>query len=143
MSEIDTFLEQERSTYERVSPARAHTEVDAGALLVDIRPAWQRAIEVPGALIIERNHLEWRLDPTSDARVPSAEAGQRWIVLCEEGYSSSLAAASLRRLGVDATDVIGGISAWRDAGFSVVTGPTGVGRFVGDVASDELVTPLH
>jgi rhodanese-related sulfurtransferase len=143
VSRIDDFLEQERSTYERISPERARQEVEEGARVVDIRPAWQRTVEAPGSLIIERNHLEWRLDPTSDARVPEAVAGQRWIVVCEEGYTSSLAAASLRRLGVDATDVIGGIVGWQEAGLTVVSGPSDVGRFVGDETGASTPTPVH
>ena len=91
-----------------------------GALLVDIRPAAQRTIEgeVPGALVIERNVLEWRLDPTSDARLPQAVGHDvRVLVLCSEGYTSSLAAAALVEIGLHrATDVEGGFQAWRAAG---------------------------
>jgi len=140
---IEDLLAEARSEYQRITPQQAREETADGALIVDIRPAWQRTFEVPGALIIERNHLEWRLDPTSDARVPSAGAGQRWIVVCEEGYASSLAAASLRRIGIDATDVIGGITAWRDVGLTVVNGPTDVGRFVGDEAGERFAVPVH
>ncbi|WP_269434225.1 rhodanese-like domain-containing protein [Tsukamurella sputi] len=90
-------------------------ELDAGAVLVDTRPAAQRAAEgeVDGALVIERNVLEWRLDPTSDARIPEAvDWDVRWIVLCSEGYASSLAAAALRAIGLRrATDVAGGYRA--------------------------------
>ena len=86
-----------------------------GALLVDIRPAAQRAREgeVPAALVIERNVLEWRCDPTSDARLPEATGDDvEWVVLCSEGYTSSLAAAALQDLGLHrATDVVGGYHA--------------------------------
>ncbi|MDT5152105.1 MAG: hypothetical protein QOI01_3838 [Mycobacterium sp.] len=91
-----------------------------GALLVDIRPAAQRATEgdVAGALLIERNVLEWRCDPTSEARLPQAvDDDVEWIVLCSEGYTSSLAAAALLDLGLHrATDVVGGYHALRSAG---------------------------
>jgi rhodanese-related sulfurtransferase len=99
---------------------------------VDIRPAWQRGEdgEVPGSLVVERNHLEWRLHPGSDARLPQAKVGTRWIVLCREGYASSLAAASLVSLGLPATDVDGGILAWRAAGLPVVEGTTPVEQVV-------------
>jgi rhodanese-related sulfurtransferase len=128
---VDELLADARSTYRRITPAEADREVADGALIVDIRPSWQRSEEIPGALIIERNHLEWRLDPSSSARLEAATADQRWIITCQEGYASSLAAASVRRLGLDATDVIGGVEAWRDAGLALVSGPTDVGRFVG------------
>jgi rhodanese-related sulfurtransferase len=116
---IDQVLAEARSRLERVTPARAHAEQAAGALVVDIRPAAQRAGEgeVPGAVVIERNVLEWRLDPASDARLPVADYGLRVLVLCSEGYTSSLAAAALQDLGISgATDVVGGFVAWRDAG---------------------------
>ena len=89
----------------------------AGAILVDIRPTAQREAEgvLARALIIERNVLEWRFDPSSDARLPTAGYDLQVIVMCQEGYTSSLAAASLHDLGIHrATDVIGGYAAWRD-----------------------------
>jgi rhodanese-related sulfurtransferase len=93
-------------------------------VLVDIRPDAQRGHEgeVPGALIIERNVLEWRLDPTSDARLAVARGYDvQFIVLCSEGYTSSLAAAALQELGLwRATDVIGGFQAWREIGLPSV-----------------------
>jgi rhodanese-related sulfurtransferase len=131
---VDGLLAEARSTYQRVTADEAKQAVAAGAVIVDIRPAWLRTDEIPGALIIERNHLEWRLDPRSSARVDQATADQRWIIVCQEGYASSLAVASVRRLGIDATDVIGGIAAWREAGLDLVNGPSDVGRFV---ASDD------
>ena len=127
---VDDLVAEARSTYQRVTANEAKEAVAAGAVIVDIRPAWLRTEEIPGALIIERNHLEWRLDPGSSARVEQATVDQRWIIVCQEGYASSLAAASVRRLGVDATDLIGGIEAWREAGLDLVIGPTDVGRFV-------------
>ena len=127
---VDRLLAAARATYQRVTADEARRAATDGAVIVDIRPAWQRAEEIPGALIIERNHLEWRLDPSSTARVEQAASDQRWIIVCQEGYASSLAAASIRRLGLDATDVIGGVAAWREAGFVLVNGPTDVGRFV-------------
>jgi rhodanese-related sulfurtransferase len=119
---VDDLLADARSRLRRVTPAQAFEQVAAGALIVDTRPAWQREVsgEVPGALVIERNHLEWRLHPGSDARIAQAVAGQRWLVLCNEGYSSSLAADALLSLGVPATDIIGGFQAWRAAGLPVV-----------------------
>src|SRR5215218_768680 len=116
---IDEVPADARARLERVTPEQAHTEHAAGALLVDIRPAGQRAVEgeVPGAVVIERNVLEWRLDPASDARLPMAGYDVRVLVLCSQGYTSSLAAASLHDLGLDrATDVVGGFLAWKAAG---------------------------
>ncbi len=127
---VEALLADARSTYERITARQARRRATGGAIIVDIRPAWQRAQEIPGALIIERNHLEWRLDPASPARVEQATPDQRWIIVCQEGYASSLAAASVRRLGIDATDIVGGIGAWREAGLDLVFGPTDVGRFV-------------
>jgi rhodanese-related sulfurtransferase len=117
---IDELLDAARARLHRLEPAEAAAAGDRGALLVDIRPAWQRETEgvIPGALLIERNHLEWRLDPTSDARIPEAvDHDVEIVVVCSEGYSSSLAAASLQDLGLRrATDLVGGFRAWRDAG---------------------------
>ena len=92
--------------------------VAAGALVVDLRPDADRRIDgdLPGAVVIERIHLEWRLDPTSGASIPEARDDLRVILVCNEGYSSSLAAADLRDLGVGrATDLIGGFRAWKGA----------------------------
>ena len=120
MSAISDLLDRARARLRRLDPRDAADAVDAGALLVDIRPGWQRLDEgtVPGAVVIERNHLEWRLDPTSDARIAEADSPDRqWIVLCSEGYTSSLAADALRSLGLHrATDVVGGFLAWAAAG---------------------------
>jgi rhodanese-related sulfurtransferase len=117
---IEEMVARARSTYDRVTAAEAWTQVQAGAILVDIRPEFQRRAdgEIPGAVVIERVHLEWRCDPTSVGRVPEAtDHNVRWIICCDEGYSSSLAAASLQALGLRrATDIIDGFRAWRSAG---------------------------
>ncbi len=123
MTTVDDLLTAARARLDRPDPRRAAELVAAGAHLVDIRPGWQREQEgeLPGALLIERNHIEWRLDPTSDARVPEAvDHDVTWIVVCSEGYSSSLAAASLQDLGLHrATDLDGGFCAWKAAGLPV------------------------
>jgi rhodanese-related sulfurtransferase len=114
---IDEVLAAARGQLIRLTPAQARSAWAAGAVVVDIRPAAQRLLEgdLPGALVIERNVLEWRLDPASDARLPIAAYDLQVIVLCQEGYTSSLAAAALQDLGIyRATDVIGGWAAWRE-----------------------------
>ena len=123
---VDALLADARSRLIRVDAAAAALAVADGARLVDIRPGWQRERdgEIPGALVIERNHLEWRLHPDSDAWVPAAVPGQAWIVVCAEGYSSSLAADALNSIGVPATDLIGGYPAWQQAGLPTVPGGT-------------------
>jgi rhodanese-related sulfurtransferase len=117
---IDDLLAEARSRIVRVTPHEAAARIADGALLVDIRPAAQRAREgeVPGSLLVERNVLEWRFDPASDARLPEATGYEvDVIVLCSEGYTSSLAADALRSLGLHrATDVVGGFHAWVAAG---------------------------
>ncbi|MFB4309313.1 rhodanese-like domain-containing protein [Actinomadura sp. GTD37] len=126
---IDEILADARGRLERLDPGTAHAEAREGAILVDIRPAAQRADEgeVPGALIVERNVLEWRFDPASQARLPEATGHDvRVIVLCSEGYTSSLAAASLHDLGLTrATDVVGGFKAWRAEGLPATGGAGG------------------
>jgi rhodanese-related sulfurtransferase len=124
VSSIDEMLAAARARLDRPGPQRAAELVArGGAYLVDTRPGWQRAREgeLPGALLIERNHLEWRLDPTSDAHIPQAvDHDVAWIVVCSEGYASSLAAASLQDLGLrNATDLDGGYRAWKAAGLPV------------------------
>lgn len=118
-SRIDALLDAARDRLQRIEAVDVPAAVQRGALLVDIRPGSQRAAEgdIPGALVIERNHLEWRCDPTSDARIPEAVGDDvEWIVLCSEGYTSSLAAAALQDLGLrKATDVIGGYHALKAA----------------------------
>jgi rhodanese-related sulfurtransferase len=124
---IDDLLADARARIARVTPHEAAQRLAAGALLVDIRPAAQRAREgsVPGSLVVERNVLEWRFDPASDARLPEATGYDvDVIVLGSEGYTSSLAADALRSLGLHrATDVIGGFLAWAAAGLPTTGTP--------------------
>ncbi|MCO5992375.1 rhodanese-like domain-containing protein [Actinoallomurus rhizosphaericola] len=123
---VDRLLAEARARLVRLKPLEAAEAVREGARLVDTRPEYQRRADgdIPGAIVIERNHLEWRLDPHGGFRIPEAtDHHVRWIVICDEGYSSSLAAASLRALGlVNATDVIGGFQEWRAAGLPVSRG---------------------
>ncbi|ORV13617.1 rhodanese-like domain-containing protein [Mycobacterium celatum] len=120
MSRIDRMLAAARARLHRLPADDVPAALRQGAVLVDIRPQAQRAQEgeVPGALLIERNVLEWRCDPTSDARLPQAvDDDVQWVILCSEGYTSSLAAAALQDLGLHrATDVIGGYHALVSAG---------------------------
>lgn len=115
-SAVDGMLADARAGLDRVEPADLESEVAAGALVVDIRPVEQRERdgELPGAVVVDRNVLEWRLDPSSPHRLDVVEGGDRRVVLvCNEGYASSLAAATLRRLGLTtATDLAGGFRAW-------------------------------
>ncbi|WP_426592456.1 rhodanese-like domain-containing protein [Cellulomonas sp. McL0617] len=128
---IDDVLAEARAGLVRLSPREAWAALDRGALLVDIRPAAQRAAEgeVPQAVVIERNVLEWRLDPASAHRIAAATGYDlHVVVLCSEGYTSSLAAAALADLGLHrATDVVGGFHAWARAGLPT----TGRGPLVG------------
>jgi rhodanese-related sulfurtransferase len=116
---IDELLQEARAELGwRPGPAELERAVAAGALVVDIRPVEQRDRDgaLPGALVIDRNVLEWRLDPASPHRVVDVGAEQVLVVVCNEGYASSLAAATLRRLGLrGATDLDGGYQAWRAA----------------------------
>ncbi|HEY2297761.1 MAG TPA: rhodanese-like domain-containing protein [Jatrophihabitans sp.] len=138
---VEEMLDDARSRLARVGPRQAAELIDDGALLVDIRPLWQRAGEgeVPGSVIVERNHLEWRLHPTSSARLPQARPGQRWVVLCSEGYTSSLAADALNALGLPATDVVGGFLAWSRAGLPTVAGWTPADQIVAATSVTEAV----
>jgi rhodanese-related sulfurtransferase len=115
MSRIDATLAQARSRLRRLEPAEVPAARARGAILVDIRPAAQRAAEgaLHGAVVIERNVLEWRCDPTSEARLPDAVGDDvEWVLFCSQGYTSSLAAAALQDLGLHrATDVVGGYQA--------------------------------
>jgi rhodanese-related sulfurtransferase len=125
---IAQLLAEARARLDRLSPLRASRAASEGAVLVDIRPAAQRAAEgeIPGALIVERNVLEWRFDPVSDARLPQASYDLRVVVVCSEGYTSSLAAVALQDLGVrHATDLDGGFLAWQAAGLPVVSAAPG------------------
>lgn len=114
---IDQLLLESRAGLERIHPADLEREIAAGALVVDTRPAEQRERDgdLPGAVVIDRNVLEWRLDPSSPHRLPFAgDPTRRIVIVCNEGYSSSLAAHTLQRLGLPrATDLIGGFQAWR------------------------------
>lgn len=120
MSRIDVVLGSARRRYRRLAAAEVPEALRRGAVLVDIRPQQQRSREgeVPGALVVERNVLEWRCDPTSDARLPEAVGDDvEWVIVCSEGYASSLAAAALLDIGLyRATDVVGGYHALADAG---------------------------
>jgi rhodanese-related sulfurtransferase len=121
VSRIDRVLDDARARLSRLAAGEVPAALARGAVLVDIRPQAQRDREgdVPAALVIERNVLEWRCDPTSDARLPQAVSDDvEWVVLCSEGYTSSLAAASLLDLGLHrATDVVGGYHALKAEGF--------------------------
>jgi rhodanese-related sulfurtransferase len=126
---IDEILADARGRLRRVTPDEAYRERAEGAVLIDIRPAAQRAGqgEIPDSVVVERNHLEWRLDPGCDARLPWVTGyDHRVIVFCVDGYTSSLAAAALHDLGLGrATDLIGGYRAWTAAGLP--TAPAGAG----------------
>jgi len=120
---IDEIVERARRRLARVTPEQAAAELAQGALVVDIRTESGRAVEgeIPGVVAIDRTVLEWRLDPTSPSRLEQAKDHQvRVIVVCAEGYSSSLAAASLQDIGLlNATDVIGGFEAWKAASLPI------------------------
>jgi rhodanese-related sulfurtransferase len=116
---VDELLAEARAKLERLTAAEARAAIGTGAIMVDIRPSEQRDRDgcIPGARVIPRNVLEWRLDPHSEHRDPDvASTDRRVIVVCDQGYQSSLAAATLRRFGLDATDVIGGVQSWRAEG---------------------------
>jgi rhodanese-related sulfurtransferase len=131
LSAVDAMLSRARVGLERVRAQDLGALMTAGALVVDIRPERDRAAEgeMPGAIVIERNVLEWRLDPTSPDAIPEADASRRVIIFCNEGYASSLAAATLRELGLArATDLDGGYRGWRALlNPGVVTDQTAVG----------------
>jgi rhodanese-related sulfurtransferase len=122
---VEELLSEARDHLERLSPEEAEGEVRAGALLIDIRSEIQRERDgaIPGAREIARNVFEWRCDPSSDWRDPEItdHRDRRLIVMCDAGYQSSLAAVTLQRFGfADATDMVGGFQAWRDAGLEVI-----------------------
>ena len=113
---IDDLLAAARARLDRVDPAGLPAAFAAGDLVVDIRPEANRRDEgvLPGAVVIDRNVLEWRLDPTSGYAIPEALEGRRVVLVCNEGYASSLAAVTLQDLGLaGATDLVGGFRAWR------------------------------
>jgi rhodanese-related sulfurtransferase len=120
---IHDLLARAQARYRRLTPAEAFTAMQAGALLIDLRTDTQRRRdgEIPGALVIDRMVLEWRVDPTSGA-AHAAIGGldTPLILLCGQGYSSSLAVGTLLDLGASrVTDVTGGFEAWRAAGLPV------------------------
>jgi rhodanese-related sulfurtransferase len=139
-STIDRLLDAARAGLTRIYAFELPEAIARGALLVDIRPQAQRVKEgtLPGALVIERNVLEWRLDPTSSARLAlAADHDVEWIVVCSEGYTSSLAAAALQQLGLHrATDLVGGYQALKAAGLlSVASRAPHFAREVGALVS--------
>ncbi|MGO1051719.1 rhodanese-like domain-containing protein [Crossiella sp. CA198] len=124
---VEELLAQARAVLDRVEPAAAEELRQAGALVVDIRPLANRAAEgeIPDAVPVERIVLEWRLDPRGQWRLPGLDADRPVIIVCNEGYSSSLAARDVQRLGLHrATDLVGGFRAWKAAGLPVVPGGT-------------------
>jgi rhodanese-related sulfurtransferase len=120
---IDDLLEEARRRLTRLDPRAASEALSEGALLIDIRAESQRAADgvVPGSVFVARNVLEWRCDPSSEHRDPSIDGRERQLILmCNEGYQSSLAAATLHELGLTrTTDLDGGFQAWRAAGLPV------------------------
>ena len=127
---IDRLLDESRRQLDRLSPHEAHAAAGERALLIDIRSDAQRARDgtLPEARVIARNVLEWRLDPAASHRDPAlARRDVVVILICDEGYQSSLAAATLKRFGLDATDVIGGFQAWKTAGLPVAPPDVGEG----------------
>jgi rhodanese-related sulfurtransferase len=127
---VDALVELARAGMRRLDPHEARAAVAAGALLIDTRTDRQRAAQgdLPGAIVIDRTVLEWRLDPRSPDRIPEATGHDRQVVVvCRQGYSSSLAAASLRAIGLHrATDLTGGVEAWLAAGLPTTGGPADV-----------------
>ncbi|ONI85234.1 sulfurtransferase [Actinosynnema sp. ALI-1.44] len=126
MSTIDDILAGARAGLQRVDPSPALLD-DPETLIVDIRPAHNRAAEgeIPGSVVIERIVLEWRLDPTGDHRIDGFDADTRAVVVCNEGYSSSLAARDLQAVGLArATDLVGGFRGWKAAGLPTRQGGT-------------------
>ena len=121
---IDEHLERVRAGIERIEPREAFARLQRGVRLVDTRPEFQRRRdgEVPGAIVIERNHLEWRLDPASSGAIAEAKDGRAgWIIMCDESYASSLAVRSLLDTGMpNVSDLAGGFQAWRAAGLPVI-----------------------
>lgn len=127
---VDRHLAAAREGMHRLDPRAVLAALEDGALLVDTRTASQRTQqgELPGAIVIDRTVLEWRLDPTCPWRIPEADDPDRVVVVvCRQGFSSSLAAASLRSIGLHrATDLEGGVEAWVAAGLPVHDGPADV-----------------
>lgn len=131
LASVDDLLARARSEITRLSPAGALAAMRTGATLIDIRSTEQRDRDglLPDARVIPRNVVEWRLDPQSEHRDPDvARLDRQVIVICDEGYQSSLVAATLRRFGLDATDVIGGVQAWRTKGLRLCRTQTNPGK---------------
>jgi rhodanese-related sulfurtransferase len=119
LTTVEELLAEAAAEIDRLTPAEAHEAVQQGDLLIDIRPVEQRRRDglVPGAAIVDRNVLEWRLDPDGAHRNPDlAHRDRRIVLICNEGYQSVLAAATLRRFGLDSCDVIEGVQGWMAAG---------------------------
>ena len=128
MRTIDDLLAEARARLVRLTPEEALAAQSAGALLVDTRSERDRTAEgtIPGVLVVERTVLEWRLDPASETALPEASYDAQVVVVCNDGYSSSLAAATLQALGIHrATDMIGGFRAWKRSGLPVSAGGAG------------------
>jgi rhodanese-related sulfurtransferase len=127
---VDAVLAAAREGVRRLTPHQVVEAAARGALVVDTRTEAQRRVqgELPGAVVIDRTVLEWRLDPASGTRIPEATGYDlQVVVVCRQGFSSSLAAASLRAVGLSrATDLIGGMAAWLAAGLPTATGPADV-----------------
>ncbi|MGY2128432.1 rhodanese-like domain-containing protein [Blastococcus sp. SYSU DS0617] len=127
---VDAVLAASREGVRRLTPVELRAAASRGALVVDTRTEAQRRRqgELPGAVVIDRTVLEWRLDPAGDHRIPEATGpGLEVVVVCRQGYSSSLAAASLRAIGLHrATDLVGGVEAWIAAGLPMSAGPADV-----------------
>ena len=127
LTTVEELLAEAAAEIDRLSPAEAHEAVRQGDLLIDIRPLEQRRRDglVPKATIIDRNVLEWRLDPAGEHRNPHlARRDRRIILICDEGYQSVLAAATLRRFGLDSCDVIDGVQGWMAARLPLEPAPT-------------------
>jgi rhodanese-related sulfurtransferase len=145
-STVEQLLAEARVYLDRLTPERAHAAVRAGALMIDIRSELQRERDgvIAGSRFVARNVLEWRCDPASPWRDRAIiDARARLIVICNEGYQSSLAAATLQRLGLpDATDVIGGFQAWKAARLPVGRANTTTG-ITSASSSSTMVEPLN
>jgi rhodanese-related sulfurtransferase len=119
LTSVEELLAEAAAEIDRLTPAEAHEAARLGDLLIDIRPVEQRRRDglVPGAAMVDRNVLEWRLDPDGEHRNPDlARRDRRIILICDEGYQSVLAAATLRRFDLDSCDVIDGVQGWKAAG---------------------------
>ncbi|MFF4258674.1 winged helix-turn-helix domain-containing protein [Streptomyces sp. NPDC001663] len=142
---IDDLLARARTRLDRITPKDAARELADGALLVDVRADMVRRAEgeIPGSLVMDRNVLEWRLDPCSAWRIEeAADHCLRAIIMCSQGYMSSMAAAGLHDLGLlRATDIIGGYEAWRASGLPVVPGGTMPGSYVATAPSPISLDP--